>query len=106
MPSYEYKHKVEICNHEWEEWKSITKCMPTSEDKCPKCGQAGDIELQVSGGSGKGVVELTGRDYINKVKADAKDFKREVYSNENTYANVLGNDKYQQLQTQMDKRKR
>src|ERR1019366_5798297 len=105
MPTYEYAHKIESCGNEWAEWKSITKCFPTPEDKCPKCGATGNIELQVSGGSGRGRVELGEQEYRAKIKQDAKDYKREVYQSEEKYANIIGPEKYNHIQTQMDKNK-
>jgi len=101
MPTYEFACQNTECKNEWEDFRSIVAPLP----ECPKCNSKEVIHL-VSGGSGKGRVELSGRDLVDKAKADQKDFKRQVYSDEKTYANVLGEGKYQQLQTQLDRGKR
>jgi len=102
MPNYEYKH--DTCNHEWEEWRSIKHCMPTPEDKCPKCGEIGNITLLVSGGSGRGKVELYGDDAIAASKAEGKQIAALARKDEKVYANILGESKYHELQTRLDRR--
>jgi len=54
----------------------------------------------------KGVVELYGQDLVDKVKSDAKQTQKDARNNEQVYANLLGADKYQQMQQQIDRRKR
>ncbi len=103
MPTYEFLHDVEGCKHEWEDFRSITAPDPTS---CPKCGAEGNIIHLVSGGSGKGTVELYGQELVDKLKGDAQKIKQEAAKNENVYANLLGDDKYQALQSRMDQQKR
>src|SRR5271165_2038662 len=106
MPSYEYLHKTD-CGETWEDWRSIVDCFPDGKNiKCPKCGAADNIELQVSGGSGKGHVELSGQEFKAKVKEDAKQFRKDVYANEKMYANIIGEGKYEGLQTKIDRHKR
>jgi putative FmdB family regulatory protein len=99
MPIYE--HMCETCKHEWEDEYSIKADPP---DTCPACG-AKTVKRLISLG-GKGVVELTGQDLINKCKEDAKQIKKEMHQNANVYANMLGEDRYNDLQTKMDRRKR
>ncbi len=99
----EYEHLCRSCAYEWEEEYSIKADPPTL---CPKCQVEGQVQRLISGGSGKGIVELTGRDLIDKVKADTLQLKKEMYSSEKVYANLLGEDKYQRLQTQMDQAKK
>jgi hypothetical protein len=103
MPTYLY-----LCEHkhgEFEEYHSISQIMTL----CPKCKEEGlgDQELkQLINCSTKGVVELTGQDLVDSVKSGAKQLQREAAQNENTYSNLLGTDRYQQLQTQIDRNKR
>jgi hypothetical protein len=107
MPTYEYLHRIETCNETWEDWRSIVNCVPKNGNiVCPKCGGTENIELLVSGGSGKGTVELSGAEYKAKLVSDAAEYKKHVYSNEAAYANIIGPDKYQTIQTQMDKYRR
>lgn len=101
MPTYEFQ--CQECKHEWEDFLSIKAPDP---EECPSC-KAKDKTLRlISGGSGKGVVELTGQDLIDKVKADVRDLKKDAAKSDKVYANLLGDDKYQQLQTRMDQQKR
>lgn len=99
MPTYE--HLCNSCKHEWEDTYSI-KADPPKE--CPSC-KAEDVTRLISLG-GKGVVELTGQDLVDKVKADAQQLKKDAASKEKVYANLLGEDRYQALQTKMDKQRR
>jgi hypothetical protein len=103
MPTYEFLHDVEECKHEWEDFRSITAADPTH---CPKCNAEGNIVHLISGGSGKGVVELYGAELIEKCKADGKKIAQEASKNEQTYANLLGADRYQALQTRLDNQKK
>lgn len=100
--TYEHICKDKDCAYEWEDEYSIKDDPPTT---CPKCKKETAQRL-VSGGSGRGVVELYGEDLVNKVREDAKKFKKEVYSSEKTYANVIGESNYQKLQSSMDKNRR
>jgi hypothetical protein len=103
MPTYLY----ECSKHgEIEEFHSIKI---TLED-CPRCKEEG-IEPQklkplIAGGSGRGIVELTGQDLVDKCKADAQKIKKDMHKSSKIYSNMLGEDKYQALQTRMDKQKR
>ena len=103
MPTYEYKHAQTECQHEWEEVRSITAPDPTH---CPQCGAEGNITHLISGGSGKGRVELYGNDLTDKIKADAKQLQRDAAGSEKIYANLLGEDKHQALQSRMDRQRR
>lgn len=103
MPTYEFLHDVEGCKHEWEDFRSITAPDPT---QCPKCGGEGNIIHLISGGSGRGVVELYGQELADKLKGDAQKLKQEAAKDEKVYANLLGDDKYQALQTKMDQQKK
>jgi len=99
MPDYE--HMCETCKHEWEATYSIKVDPPTI---CPACNEPTAkrlISLNV-----RGVVELTGQDLVDKVKSDAKVLKQDMHKSEKVYANMLGETKYQELQTKIDRRKR
>jgi len=99
MPFYE--HICETCQHEWEEEYSIKDDPP---EFCPKC-QAKTVKRLISLG-GKGVVELYGQDLVDKCKADAQQMKKDIAKDANKYANFLGETKYHELQTKMDRRGR
>jgi putative regulatory protein, FmdB family len=99
MPTYE--HKCNTCQHEWEDSYSIKADPPK---QCPQC-QAETVVRLISLG-GKGVVELTGQDLVDKVKADAQILKKDAHAKEKVYANLLGEQKYQDLQVKMDKAKK
>lgn len=103
MPTYEFRHDLENCKHEWEDFLSITAPNPT---KCPKCETEGNITKLISGGSGRGIVELQGQELLDKCKTDAKQLKKDAAKNENVYANLLGDDHYQALQTRIDAQKK
>ena len=101
MPTYEFKCNNTKCNNEWEDFRSIVAPLP----ECPKCNGKEVIHL-ISGGSGKGKVELGAQEYREKVKQDAADFKRQVYKDEKLYSNLTGEAKYQEAQTRIDKSRR
>jgi putative FmdB family regulatory protein len=101
MPYYEHVCTNEECKHEWEDEYSVKMDPPKI---CPKCGQ--ETAKRLISLNGKGVVELFGQDLVDKVKADAKKLEQDAHRNENTYANLLGSDKFQRLQTAYDKNKK
>jgi putative FmdB family regulatory protein len=99
MPTYEYQ--CEDCKHEWEDFLSMSAPNPD----CPQCKVSGKTKKLISLGS-KGVVELEGQELVDKLKSDAQKMKREAAKDEKVYANLLGEDRYQSLQTKMDQQKR
>ncbi len=99
MPTYE--HRCDTCAHEWEAEYSIKADPPK---QCPKC-QAETVTRLISGAT-KGVVELYGQELVDKIKSDAQKEKARAAKDEKVYANLLGEDRYQSLQKQMDQRKR
>lgn len=104
MPTYLYLCKVN--DVEFEEVHSIKVVL----EECPICREK-NLEQhipspQISGGSGRGIVELTGHELIAKTKEDARKFKQEVYSNEKAYANAIGEAKYESVQQGLDRGKR
>jgi putative FmdB family regulatory protein len=101
MPTYE--HLCNACHHEWEDEYSIKDNPPTV---CPSCQVDGQVQRLISGGSGRGIVELTGQELTSKIKSDAQTLKKEMHSSEKVYANLLGEDRYQGLQSRMDRAKR
>ena len=101
MPTYEHKCQIESCQHEWEDSYSIKADPPKV---CPKCG-AESVKRLISLG-GKGVVELYGQDLVEKIKGDAQQLKKDATKSDKVYANLLGESKYHDLQTRMDRRKR
>ena len=100
MPTYEFQ--CEECKHEWEVYQSMSAPNP---DECPSCKAKDKTKKLISLGS-KGVVELYGQELVDKIKGDAQKMKQEAAKNENIYANLLGEDKYQSMQTTMDQQRR
>jgi len=100
MPTYE--HLCQTCNHEWEDEYSIKAAPPAN---CPSC-QANTVQRLISGGNGRGMVELTGNDLVEKLKSDGQKLKRDMHSSEKVYSNLLGESKYQDLQKRIDTQKR
>lgn len=101
MPTYEFCCQLDDCKHEWEEWLNMTAPNP---EVCPKCGK-NTVKKLISLG-GKGIVELTGQELTDKLKSDGRQLQRDAAKNEKLYANLLGESKYQELQTKMDRQKR
>jgi len=68
---------------------------------CPECNSEGHVERLVSGGSGRGVVILTGRELRAHIKAEGTRIAKEAKTNENIQANMVGEERYHQqaLQT-------
>lgn len=73
-------------------------------EKCPTCAATQVLRLCSLGS--KGVVELTGTDLTDKIKADVKTLKADAAKSEKLYANMLGEDKYQALQVRLDNQKK
>lgn len=100
MPIYEYecpKHGI------FEEIHGMDEKL----ELCPMCLEEGveqEIEKVISL-CGKGVVELYGQELVSKLRHDAKKIQKNAAKDEKKYANLLGESKYQELQTKMDKRK-
>lgn len=101
MPTYEYECPV---HGEFEETHSVKIKL----EHCPKCKSEGkdqEVKRLISLG-GKGVVELTGQDLINKIKGDVGQLKKDAAKSDKVYANLLGESKYHDLQTKLDRRGR
>lgn len=96
---YEHQCQAKECAHEWTAEYSIKEDPPKV---CPKCGL--ETAMRVISMKNKGTVLLTGQDLVDSVRAGAKRLQRDATRNENTYANLLGEGRYQNLQTKMDRR--
>ena len=90
MPTY--LHECQACNKEFEDFYSITADPPTI---CPLCNAEGKIKRLIYGGSGRGIVELSGHELKDKIKEDAGKMLHEANKNENYLANLVGEDRYQ-----------
>lgn len=99
MPDYLHECTNVECKHEWEDFYSIKQDPPKV---CPKCGL--ETAKRLISLCGKGVVELTGQDLVDHIKADAQKIKKEASKDANKYASLIGEDRYHQLQTQLDRR--
>ena len=102
MPTYCHICTNNECSFEWEDEYSIKADPPTL---CPKCNQETAKRL-IFGGSGRGIVELTGSDLAAHIKTDGARLRRKAYGSESMYANIVGESKFQQIQTEMDRYKR
>lgn len=103
MPTYLYECPT---HGEFEEYHS----MSTVLEDCPKCKEEGVAEVQkvkklINCGT-RGVVELTGQDLKDKVNAEVQQLKKDMHAKEKVYANLLGEQKYHEMQTKMDRAKR
>ena len=102
MPTYLYECPI---HKEFEEFHSMSKML----EYCPKCEEE-NLEPQklkrLINCSSKGKVELYGQDLVDKVKLETQQLKKDMYSSEKLYSNLLGESKYQSLQQSMDRNKR
>lgn len=103
MPTYEFECQEESCHHEWEEFLKMSDPIP---EECPKCHAKGRVKRLISGGSGRGVVELVGQELVDKCKADAQKLKEEASRSETVYSNLIGPDRYEQIQKRLDQQKK
>lgn len=101
MPTYLYECPV---HGEFEEFHS----MSIKLEHCPTCEKDAVVSevKRLICGTNRGVVELYGEDLVSKTKEDIRKMKTDMHKSEKVYANMLGEDKYQKLQTQMDNNKR
>ena len=100
MPTY--CHICTDCGYEWEDEYSIKEDPPKF---CPECKKETAKRL-ISGGSGKGIVQLTGFELKAKIKEDARKITRDSAKKEKLLSNLVGNDRYQEIQTREDKKRR
>jgi hypothetical protein len=101
MPTYLYLCETKHCEFEEEHSIKITL------EYCPKCEEEGlgqqKLKPLIYGGSGRGIVELYGDELISKCKEDARKIKDEASKDAKKYASIIGEDRYHQIQTQMDR---
>lgn len=103
MPTYLY----ECSEHgEFEEIHSIV----TKLEFCPQCesdGRKTEVKRLINqGGSGKGIVLLEGQDLVDSVKQQAKQLQKDAQKSERIYSNLLGENKYQNMQQAIDRNKK
>lgn len=101
MPTYFHVCENQECSFEWEDDYSI-KAEPPKD--CPKCLK--QTAKRMISLCGKGVVELVGEEITKKTEEDVRKLKSDMHRSEKMYANLLGEDRYQRMQTQIDKRRR
>lgn len=99
MPTYE--HLCNACKHEWEDIYGMTTDPPTT---CPECKKEGEVQRLISGGSGRGIVEVTGQELKAKLKQEGTQLKRDALRNENVLANLVGETKYQTNTVQLERK--
>ena len=100
----EYLYLCETNNKEFDAEHSIK----TELEECMICAELGmpnHKPKRLIAGRTSARVELGEQEYRAKIKQDAKDYKREVYQSEEKYANIIGPEKYNHIQTQMDRNK-
>ncbi|HLG27098.1 MAG TPA: zinc ribbon domain-containing protein [Paenisporosarcina sp.] len=95
-----YEHLCEKCNNEFEDIYGMTEPIPT---KCPLCGCDGRVKRLVSGGSGRGIVNLTGHELQAKLRQEGRDLKRAALKDEKVLANLVGEDKFQKNTVKLEK---
>jgi putative FmdB family regulatory protein len=93
MPTYIHECTDKECKHTWEDFYSIVEDPPKI---CPKCGKETAKRL-IAGGSGRGIVELTGHELKAKVKEDARKIVKDSQRNENIVANFVGEERYSKI---------
>jgi hypothetical protein len=108
MPTYLY-----ICNNVQSPGKhgefEVEHSIKEELKACPKCLEEGLTDQPVQRlicAATPGKVELTGEDLTNYIKSDAKRISSEAAKSESKYANLLGYDKMQQIQTKIDRQRR
>lgn len=98
MPTYE--HLCGACNKEFEDVYSINSDPP---EICPLCNVSGQVKRLISGGSGRGIVELTGNDLAAHLRSEGKKLAASAGRDEKLLANLVGEDRYHQNQTNRSK---
>lgn len=106
MPSYLYvcdTHGEFEIEHSIRDDAKLTECHMCRAEK----NEFSPVKRLINGGgSGKGIVELTGQEFKDSVLKDAQRIKSEAYSSEKKYANIIGDSKYEAIQQRMDKQRR
>jgi hypothetical protein len=102
MPTYLYTCPI---HGKFEEEHSIKIKL----DFCSKCTEEGKLDVPVErliNCVTKGVVELSGQELIARAKQEGKQLAKDAAKSEKIYSNLLGEGRYNDLQTRMDRRKR
>ncbi len=95
-----YEHICENCNKEFEDVYGMTEPVPTV---CPLCGFDGKVKRLISGGSGKGIVRVTGHELRAKLRSEGQELKRAAMKDERVLSNLVGDSKYQENTVKMEK---
>lgn len=99
----EYLYLCEVANKEFDAEHSIKieleECLLCKEANLPS-----HKPKRLIIGPTAGRIEYSGQELIDKVKEDAQKYKKEVYSSEKLYSNILGENHYHSLQTRLDRR--
>lgn len=95
----EYLHECKACKKEFEDTYSIHKDPPTL---CPLCGMDGQVKRLISDAT-FGKVLLSGTDLTSQIKKERSKLRNKIKNDENTKANVIGEDKYQQHVTDTER---
>ncbi len=89
MPTFEFE--CEECEYQWEDIVFSHEPLPTI---CEHCKTEGKVK-KIMSIPATGIVELTGHDLKTKIKSDAKKLTQGAAKNENTLANLVGENRYQ-----------
>lgn len=95
MPSY--LHGCYECEHKWEDFYSINAEPPTI---CPECG--GKARRLISGAPSF-KVKLEGNELKQHIKDERKKIRNQVKSDEKLRANLMGEEKYNNTQNNVQK---
>lgn len=101
MPTYE--HRCFACEHEWEDFYSIKSNPP---EACPKCNTKGHVKRLISGGSGRGIVELSGNELKEHLKSEGRKLKESAKNNERVASNLEGEASFHRRQLAIDRLKK
>jgi len=96
-----YPHECLACHEEFEDLYSAQSPIPTL---CPNCGVDGQIKRLIPSVT-YGRVPLTGQDLKKQVKKDTAALRREIATNENAKANMVGEAAYEKHVKAIEKRK-
>lgn len=100
MPFYD--HQCGECGHEWEDFYSITKCVPGYPEECPSCGAKGRVKRLLSANIGVSV-PLTGAELKQSITKEREKIRSQVAKDEKLQANLMGEDKYHNTQVNASK---
>ena len=96
MPTY--PHKCKECEHEWEESYSINDNPPT---KCPSCGAEGHVIRLIALSQGVHM-KMSTSEFKESLATEKKKIKKQLKTDENLKANLMGEEAYHNTQTNID----